>query len=77
MLSTEQESNKKLLTSCLSRIEQNTKVFLDTPALNKDTLEILRKFGFKQYSKNIRMRYGKKLDDYIEGVFAIGGPMKG
>nr|MDO8099385.1 GNAT family N-acetyltransferase [Candidatus Njordarchaeota archaeon] len=68
---------KKLLTSCLSRIEQNTKVFLDTPALNKATLEILRKFGFKQYSKNIRMRYGKKLDDYIEGVFAIGGPMKG
>jgi len=68
---------KKLLTSCLSRIEQNTKISLDTPALNKDTLEILRKFGFKQYSKNIRMRYGNKLDDCIEGVFAIGGPMKG
>jgi N-acetylglutamate synthase-like GNAT family acetyltransferase len=48
------------------------------PALNKDAIEILQEFGFEQYSKSIRMRFGKNLrNERLNGIFAIGGPMKG
>jgi hypothetical protein len=66
-----------LLTSCLSKTKQGEKVYIGVPALNTTAVEILHELGFQQYSKSIRMRYGKELHDCIEGVFAIGGPMKG
>jgi hypothetical protein len=47
------------------------------PAPNQFAIEVLREFGFEQYSKSIRMRLGKKLIERGNGVFAIGGPMKG
>ncbi len=68
---------RTLLATCLSKLEQDANVFIGVPAPNKTAVEILHEFGFEQYSKSIRMRYGKKLADRIDGVFAIGGPMKG
>jgi hypothetical protein len=39
---------------------------------------LLMKHGFVQYSKSIRMRLGPELkSERVQGVFGIGGPMKG
>jgi GNAT superfamily N-acetyltransferase len=71
------EAARTLLTTCLSATEPNSKTFIGTPALNKTATEILQELSFEQYSKSIRMRMGKRLNDRIGGIFAIGGPMKG
>jgi hypothetical protein len=48
------------------------------PAVNEKAIEILREFGFDQYSKSIRMCLGKNVrNERPNGIFAIGGPMKG
>jgi GNAT superfamily N-acetyltransferase len=67
----------RLLRACLSAIEQGEKVYVGLPASNTTAVSILREFGFRQYYKSIRMGWGKKLDDCVDGVFAIGGAMKG
>ncbi len=67
-----------LFTGCLQRIEPKASVFVGVPAANKEAVEILQAHGFAQYSKSIRMRLGGRLQgECINGVFAIGGPMKG
>lgn len=66
-----------LLAACLSAMMQDEKVYVGVPALNTTAVDVLREFGFRQYYKSIRMCYGKRLDDCVDGVFAIGGPMKG
>ncbi len=68
---------QELLTKCMETIKPDTNVYVGMPELNKTAAEILQKNGFKQYSKSIRMRLGKKLTEHPSGIFAIGGPMKG
>lgn len=75
---------RELLAKCMSTIDQNEKVFVGVPAPNGNAVQILLDFGFEQcisankLVKSIRMRLGKELrSDCVEGIFAIGGPMKG
>jgi ribosomal protein S18 acetylase RimI-like enzyme len=68
----------ELLTRCMGTMEENAKVYVGVPAVNKTAVEILQDFAFEQYSKSIRMYFGKKLEnECAKGIFAIGGPEKG
>ncbi len=67
----------ELLTECLNRIKDH-KIYVGVPAVNETATMTLKNFGFKQYSKSIRMYFGEKpADEEVEGLFAIGGPEKG
>ncbi len=69
---------RKLLAKCLRIIGRDEKVYVGVPAVNEVAVETLVNFGFRQYSKSIRMFLGERLHtERVEGVFAIGGPMKG
>ena len=69
---------RDLLVSCLKRLEGEARVFVGVPDLNKAAIGILSGLGFSQYSYSIRMQLGEELDgECMDGVFAIGGPMKG
>jgi hypothetical protein len=60
------------------KIEENVRLYVGVPAVNEKAVEILQDFGFKQYSKSIRMLFGKELEtEYVSGIFAIGGPEEG
>ncbi len=72
------QAARELLTKCMETIEENAKLYVGVPAVNKKAVEILQNFGFEQYSKSIRMRFGKKLEtECASDIFAIGGPEKG
>jgi len=71
------EAARELLTKCMEKIGENVKLYVGVPAVNKKAVEILRDFGFEQYSKSIRMRFGKELNELVNGIFSIGGPEKG
>jgi ribosomal protein S18 acetylase RimI-like enzyme len=72
------QTAKELLVEFMKKAEENEKLYIGVPAVNKKAVEILRSFGFEQYSKSIRMRFGRKLEpECVSGVFAIGGPEKG
>ena len=72
------QTPRELLAKCVENLGQNAELYIGVPDTNKVAVEIMQKFGFEQYSKSIRMRFGKKLEtDDIKGVFAIGGPEKG
>lgn len=72
------ETAKELLIKCMETIRQKEKIYIGLPAVNKVAIEILQDFGFKQYSRSIRMRLGKKLEnECVDGIFAIGSPEKG
>lgn len=67
-----------LLATCLNEIESEAPIYIGVPATNESAAEILRRFGFSSYSKSIRMRFGQELqNENVEGIFGIGGPMKG
>jgi GNAT superfamily N-acetyltransferase len=69
---------KELLMKCMEAMGENVKLYVGVPSINKKAVEILLDFGFEQYSKSIRMHFGKKPEtERISGVFAIGGPEKG
>jgi hypothetical protein len=69
---------RELLMKCMDAVGGNVRLYVGVPAVNKKAVEILRSFGFEQYSKSIRMCIGKKLkSECVSGVFAIGGPEKG
>lgn len=73
-----QQTATDLLTNCMEALGHDTAIYVGVPAINKLAVELLRESGFEQYSKSIRMRYGKKLEnDRAEGIFGIGGPEKG
>jgi len=68
----------QLLAKCLDRLALNAPIYIGVPAVNEEAGHVLRGFGFKQYSKSIRMRFGKDLEtERQSGIYAIGGPMKG
>jgi len=68
----------ELLMKCLESIGQNKKLYVGVPAPNKTAIQILQDLNFEQYSKSIRMYFGKKLEtEQVDHVFAIGGPEKG
>jgi ribosomal protein S18 acetylase RimI-like enzyme len=67
----------RLLRECMNRLESGEKVYVGVPAVNVAATEILEQAGFEQFSKSIRMRLGKEFKDCVNGVFAIGDPMKG
>jgi ribosomal protein S18 acetylase RimI-like enzyme len=74
----ESRTARDLLARCMRELGSETSVYLGVPAVNEGAVEILREFGFEQYSKSIRMRFGKNLrNERPSGVFAIGGAMKG
>lgn len=74
----ESQTARDLLGRCMRELGSETSVYLGVPAVNEGAVEILREFGFEQYSKSIRMRFGKNLrNERPSGVFAIGGAMKG
>lgn len=69
---------RKLLVECMETIGYNVKLSVGVPAVSEVAVEILQDFGFKQYSKSIRMYLGQKLEtERVDGVFAIAGPEKG
>jgi len=65
------------VTRSLILFGEGKKICAGLPALNTVAVEIVREFGFEQYSRSIRMGYGEKLNDCVNGVFATGGAMKG
>jgi ribosomal protein S18 acetylase RimI-like enzyme len=68
----------QLLAKCLSRLPLKASVYVGVPSANGKAAEILRRHGFKQYSKSIRMRFGRNLETERQSdIYAIGGPMKG
>jgi len=71
------EMARWLFRRCLETIGEGEMVYVGVPEVNEGAVEILKDHGFRQYSKSIRMYYGKKLAECVSGVFAIGGPMKG
>jgi ribosomal protein S18 acetylase RimI-like enzyme len=74
----ESQTARDLLAKCMQKLGSKTSIYLGVPAVNKSTIEILQEFGFEQYSKSIRMRFGKNLgNERLSCIFAIGGAMKG
>ena len=72
------QAARELLIKCMETIEKNVEFYAGVLAVNKAAVEIMREFGFEQYSKSIRMRLGKKLEnEYVDGIFSIGSPEKG
>ena len=68
----------ELLAKYIETLGQDARLHVGVPAVNKVAMEIMQEFGFEQYSKSIRMRFGKKLEtERLDGIFAIGGPEKG
>jgi hypothetical protein len=60
------------------KIGEDVKLCVGIPALKAVAVKIMREFSFEQYSKSIRMRFGKTLrKECIDGIFVIGGPEKG
>ena len=73
----QQQIAEELLLTCLSRLETHAKVYVGLPWPNKSAIRVLSKHGFSQYSKSIRMTFGKRIVEQPSGIFAIGGAMKG
>jgi predicted N-acetyltransferase YhbS len=72
------QTARELLAKCVQIVEGNDELFVGVPAANSVAVKMMQEFGFEQYSKSIRMRFGKKLEtDDVKGIFAIGGPEKG
>ena len=72
------QAARELLMKCKETVEENGKLYVSVPAVNKIAVEILQGLGFGQYSKSIRMYFGEKLETKrVSGVFAIGGSEKG
>jgi ribosomal protein S18 acetylase RimI-like enzyme len=69
---------RELLTTLVRELGQDTTIYAGVPVVNEEATRVFREFGFEQYSKSIRMYFGRKLEtEKVGGVFAIGGPMKG
>lgn len=72
------QAARELLMKSAETTGQNAKLYVGVPAVNKTSVEILQEFGFTQYSRSIRMRFGEKLEtECADGIFAVGGPEKG
>jgi len=71
------QTAEDMLQAVMNRLADTT-LYVGVPAPNKKAVELLMKHGFVQYSKSIRMRLGPELkSERVQGVFGIGGPMKG
>ena len=69
---------RELLMKCIKTTGRNEKLYVGVPSVNNIAVKILHDFNFRQYSKGIRMYFGKKLEtERADGIFAIGGPEKG
>ena len=69
---------RELLMKCIKTTGRNEKLYVGFPSVNNIAVKILHDFNFRQYSKSIRMYFGKKLEtECADGIFAIGGPEKG
>jgi ribosomal protein S18 acetylase RimI-like enzyme len=69
---------RELLARSMEKIGPNTAIYSGVPATNEKAVMIFQEFGFKLYSKSIRMRLGKDpATENVSGIFAIGGAMKG
>jgi ribosomal protein S18 acetylase RimI-like enzyme len=70
------QAAEDLLQACVNRLE-NTMLYVGVPETNKNAVDLLTRHAFTRYSKSIRMRLGQEIDENVQGIFAIGGPMKG
>lgn len=71
------QTAEDMLQELMNRLADTT-LYVGVPTPNKNAVELLMKHGFVQYSKSIRMRLGPELkNERVQGVFGIGGPMKG
>ena len=69
---------RELLARSIEKIGPNTAIYSGIPATNEKAVMIFQEFGFKPYSKSIRMHLGKHPTiENVSGIFAIGGAMKG
>ncbi|MFQ6088810.1 MAG: hypothetical protein ACE5K0_07920, partial [Candidatus Methanofastidiosia archaeon] len=66
---------ENLLKACLNHAKG--KIFVGIPSANKDGVKLLKKFGFQQYSKSMRMFLGEKIVDNPKGIYGIAGAEKG
>jgi ribosomal protein S18 acetylase RimI-like enzyme len=72
------KASEALLARCIHELGSQTSIHVGVPAVNRRAVEILRDCGFRQSSKSIRMSLGKSVEnEEVEGIFAIGGAMKG
>jgi ribosomal protein S18 acetylase RimI-like enzyme len=70
------QTAENLLQACMNRLE-NTTLYIGVPETNKNAVDLLTRHAFTHYSESIRMRLGQEINDRVQGIFAIGGPMKG
>lgn len=67
-----------LVRMCVGRLNRGAEVFVGVPAVNRAATQMWKALGFFEYSRSIRMRLGKDLEnECVDGIFAIAGPMKG
>jgi hypothetical protein len=67
----------KLASAIQSAVWVLSRARVGLPWPNKSAIRVLSKHGFSQYSKSIRMTFGKRIVEQPSGIFAIGGAMKG
>jgi predicted N-acetyltransferase YhbS len=68
----------RLIVKCWNAFPSGEPIYIGVPAANEKAKKVLQNLGFRQYSKSIRMRFGKDLEtERQSGIFGIGGPMKG
>ena len=70
---------EKLLHTCMEAIpKRKTELRLGMPILNKNGIKLMKKVGFQQKSKSIRMVWGKHIHEgNVAGIYGIAGPEKG
>ncbi len=72
------QAAKALIQKCMKTIELETELYAGVPAVNGIATNLLRNLGFELYHRNIRMYFGKKLEnERVKGIFSIGGPENG
>jgi ribosomal protein S18 acetylase RimI-like enzyme len=70
------QTAEDLLQTCVNHL-RNTTLYVGVPETNKNAVDLLARYAFTRYSRSIRMRLGQRIDENVQGIFAIGGPMKG
>lgn len=72
------ETASDLVRKCIRRLSRSGEVFVGAPAVNLAAARMWNELGFSEYSRSIRMRLGRNLEnECVDGIFAIAGPMKG
>jgi predicted N-acetyltransferase YhbS len=71
------ETARQLFAEGMNMIGLDEQIYVGVPAVNKAAVDVMRRLGFERYSKSVRMRSGEEPAGDTNGIFALGGPMKG